>query len=100
MSTTFRRCKEDFDCLRCGASVAGDGYTNHCPRCLWSRHVDVNPGDRSADCGGMMEPIGLEQRRGKQLLLHRCTRCGLERRNRRSENDDFEAILQVSAKPG
>ena len=50
----FIKVKEDFVCEHCGAEVKGDGYTNHCPKCLWSKHVDVHPGDRAAECGGMM----------------------------------------------
>ena len=29
--------------------MKGNGYTNHCPKCLWSKHVDINPGDRGAN---------------------------------------------------
>ena len=55
----FARTVEDFVCEKCGTQVEGDGYTNHCPHCLWSRHVDVNPGDRKATCKGMMEPVAV-----------------------------------------
>ncbi|MEK7158524.1 MAG: RNHCP domain-containing protein, partial [Patescibacteria group bacterium] len=47
MSRTFQRRVEDFTCESCGAQVTGDGYTNHCPQCLVSKHVDVYPGDRA-----------------------------------------------------
>ena len=43
---------QSFTCANCGAAVsplAGGGYRNHCPVCLHSLHVDVNPGDRAAD---------------------------------------------------
>ena len=56
----FQRTIEDFTCEQCNFAVKGNGYTNHCPKCLWSKHVDVNPGDRAATCGGLMEPIGAE----------------------------------------
>ena len=56
----FNRRIEDFTCEHCGTEVHGNGYTNHCPNCLWSKHVDINPGDRAADCGGLMEPIAVE----------------------------------------
>ncbi|MBR6751902.1 MAG: RNHCP domain-containing protein, partial [Alphaproteobacteria bacterium] len=42
----FVKRVENFTCAHCGAEVFGNGYTNHCPKCLWSRHVDNNPGDR------------------------------------------------------
>lgn len=36
----FTRVIEDFICENCGTEVKGNGYTNHCPKCLWSKHVD------------------------------------------------------------
>lgn len=55
----FQRCTEDFDCGHCGFRVQGNGFTNHCPQCLWSAHVDINPGDRAATCRALMEPIAV-----------------------------------------
>ena len=60
MTKKFQRTKEDFTCEKCGLVVKGSGYTNHCSRCLWSKHVDVNPGDRQTTCQGFMEPVGVE----------------------------------------
>lgn len=75
----FQRVIEDFACANCGVEVKGNGYTNHCPQCLYSKHVDVNPGDRAASCGGMMAPVGLEQKAGGWVIKHRCVACGFER---------------------
>lgn len=96
MAKRFQRRVEDFLCLHCGRAVAGDGFTNHCPSCLWSRHVDRLPGDRAADCGGAMAPVAVESTRDGQVLTHRCQRCGHEKRNRASAADDFRAILAVA----
>ncbi|MFZ2299583.1 MAG: RNHCP domain-containing protein [Candidatus Moraniibacteriota bacterium] len=93
---TFQRRKEDFLCGQCGAQVDGDGYTNHCPRCLYSQHVDIHPGDRAAVCGGLMEPVFLEKESGEEKLTHRCVLCGYEKKNKTAENDDFEALLTLS----
>jgi hypothetical protein len=98
MSAKFQRCKEDFICEVCNLQVQGSGFTNHCPRCLWSKHVDVNPGDRDSSCQGLMEPIGVELDHGKYRILHRCTRCGIEKRNKAAQNDDFESILSLARK--
>lgn len=95
----FQRKKEDFTCERCGFVVQGSGYTNHCPRCLRSKHVDVNPGDRQATCLGLMEPVGIEMRSGEYVILHRCVRCGHEKKNKASKDDNFEVILQLSNHP-
>ncbi|MBP9751581.1 MAG: RNHCP domain-containing protein [Candidatus Moranbacteria bacterium] len=91
----FIRKKESFDCLRCGQRIKGNGYTNHCPKCLWSRHVDVSPGDRLASCGGLMEPVAYSVKAGEERLLHRCVLCGFERENRISEEDDRDAVIDV-----
>ncbi|MDE0554375.1 MAG: RNHCP domain-containing protein [Candidatus Poribacteria bacterium] len=99
MSKRFQRYIEDFICGYCGASVTGDGYTNHCPECLWSRHVDVNPGDRAASCGGMMEPVGFTIKHSNYILTHRCTTCGIKKNNKTSKKDDFEAILSLQGEP-
>jgi len=92
----FQRTEEDFTCEQCGFFVQGNGYTNHCPRCLWSKHVDVNPGDRAAVCGGAMEPVSVELKDGEYIILHRCVKCGFEKRNKASKSDDFNIILKLS----
>jgi len=95
MPKRFERRKEDFICAHCGAEVKGNGYTNHCPECLWSKHVDVNPGDRAATCGGIMKPFSYEKK-GKEIsIVHRCTKCGVERRVKSVEDDDFEKIIAL-----
>lgn len=92
----FQRYIEDFTCEHCGAEVKGTGYTNHCPKCLWGKHVDVNPGDRAEACGGMMEPIRVEGTTPRYTLVHRCVRCKAERRNMVAEADDGDAIVAVA----
>ncbi len=92
----FSRREEDFICAHCGAKVSGNGYTNHCPHCLYSKHVDINPGDRAAECGGLMEPVDVELKDGKYVLVHQCCKCGFIRRNKVAEADDFEAVLSIS----
>ncbi len=92
----FNRNIENFICEHCGAEVSGNGYTNHCPHCLYSKHVDINPGDRAAECGGLMEPIDIEQKDGKFIIVHRCQKCGFVRKNKMQENDDFNTILKIS----
>jgi hypothetical protein len=91
----FQRRIENFDCAECGLEVRGTGYTNHCPRCLWSRHVDIDPGDRRAACRGMMRPVRVETRRGEHVLVHECVQCGIERRNRTAPEDSFQSILDI-----
>jgi hypothetical protein len=93
--TTFTRTIEDFTCEHCGAQVKGNGYTNHCPRCLWSKHVDVNPGDRLNNCTGMMKPTAVDIEQGEHVLVFKCEKCGAQKRNKASEHDDFDDILKI-----
>jgi hypothetical protein len=94
----FTRNIEDFTCEHCGATVIGNGYTNHCATCLWSKHVDVDPGDRLAACGGLMEPVLIEGSSPSYILTHKCTLCGHEKRNVIASNDSAEKIVELARK--
>lgn len=91
-----------FTCGHCqryvGPLPSGGRNRNHCPYCLYSRHVDAErSGDRASACKGMMEPIGVFERpNGEEVIVHRCVKCGFERFNRVGADDD-EA--QVAALP-
>lgn len=78
----FQRHKEDFCCLVCGKDVKGTGYTNHCPDCLHSRHVDINPGDRAANCRGIMVPITKGVDGKGYYIVHRCKNCEIQKKNK------------------
>lgn len=91
----FIKNKENFNCENCGKKVFGDGYTNHCPYCLYSKHVDVFPGDRDDACGGIMEPIKIENKNGSYIILHKCVFCRKEKRNKSQENDSFDVIVSL-----
>ncbi len=92
----FTKIVEDFNCAHCGTVVHGNGYTNHCPKCLWSRHVDNNPGDRSATCGGMMRPVSVTPDGDRFIITHQCEICGKEKRQRTSDDDDIDTIIELS----
>ena len=93
----FTKTVENFNCAHCGAAVFGNGYTNHCPHCLWSRHVDNNPGDRAATCGGMMRPISVASDGDRYIITHQCEVCGKIKRQRTCDADDIDAIIALSA---
>jgi RNHCP domain len=96
---------ERFECGNCGRQVDlvryGGSYRNHCPHCLFSRHVDSDvPGDRASLCGGLMAPIGVFTRKGGEyVIVHRCQKCGLERFNRIAGDDDFDLVTSLSTVP-
>lgn len=96
MSTETKRfTKNDcgFVCANCGFEVQPLGKTsrNHCPRCLCSVHIDINPGDRASDCGGLLVPVFCEPDSKKGFVItHKCKKCGQLRKNR--------AAIKTSAK--
>lgn len=94
----FQKNIEDFVCKNCGTIVKGTGYTNHCPKCLFSKHVDTNPGDRAHYCQGLMEPIRIENKGKEYSIVHKCLSCGEERKNKVQDNDDFEEVLKIAQK--
>lgn len=89
---------EGFVCEKCGAEVspAEVSCRDHCPFCLWGKHVDVNPGDRANECGGLLRPVrvDLEGKKGK-VIGFVCERCGAEVRCKSCEDDSGEEILGV-----
>jgi hypothetical protein len=96
MIKQFTRTIEDFNCENCSAAVKGTGYTNHCPSCLWSKHVDINPGDRREKCGGMMRPVSVEKKSEGYIVLQKCERCNFERKNKIGKEDSFETAIAIS----
>ncbi|MCX6811665.1 MAG: RNHCP domain-containing protein [Candidatus Berkelbacteria bacterium] len=96
MRKNFIRKKEDFECLNCGQKIKGSGYTNHCPTCLYSKHVDLVPGDRKNTCSGLMKPVGVEKKGEEYIILHRCMECGAEKKNRAAKDDNFDILIRIS----
>jgi len=94
----FVEIDEAFTCENCGYEVKPLGYSsrNHCPKCLHSKHVDINPGDRAEDCKGLLVPINVENSSKKgQVIIFRCKKCGQIRKNKVAEDDDFDTIIKV-----
>jgi ribosome biogenesis GTPase len=95
---------EGFVCAHCGQPVApdaaGTAHRNHCPRCLWSRHLDLRPGDRRSACRGMMEPVAVWLRHGGEwALIHRCNECGVLRSNRIAGDDNELSLIWLAVRP-
>jgi RNHCP domain len=93
-----------FRCVHCGLDVSsqaqGTAHRNHCPVCLWSRHVDEEPGDRASDCHASMEPIAITVRGdGEWVLIHRCSGCGELKSNRIAGDDSPLLLLRLALRP-
>lgn len=91
----FQRRIENFTCFHCGAAVRGNGYTDHCPACLWSLHVDTTPGDRASTCRGPMRPtqvlFGDPAR-----IVYECETCHLAHTVRSVRADSFDTMLKIA----
>lgn len=104
MSHKSRPDDRGFSCIHCHRAVPGvawgTSHRNHCPHCLWSRHMDEEPGDRRCPCIQPMEPIGIEVRAdGEWALIHRCTGCAVLRTNRIAGDDAERALLGLALRP-
>lgn len=108
--------EQAFTCIHCDLlvvctpEVAGVLNRNHCPICLWSRHMDWRePGDRRSNCRAPMEPVGLtlkrsrnkyaQERDGELMLIHRCTKCGKLVLNRIAADDCTDLITALCTQP-
>ncbi len=101
MGRKFTKIDESFICEHCGKEVSPLGYTsrNHCNNCLYSKHVDINPGDREETCHGMLEPIKVELSSKKgYVIVYRCQKCGMIRRNKAAEDDNKELLIKLTAR--
>ena len=104
----FQKKDSGFVCGHCEKTVEPLGFTsrNHCPFCLWSRHLDELPGDRASDSGGLMEPVFADPDPKKGYIIHhRCIKCGAMRRNRAAygpnvkiQPDDLRKIIALTGR--
>lgn len=98
MVKQFQKIVEDFVCEACGREVEGSGYTNHCPVCLVSKHVDIFPGDRLEECQGLMDPVALEMKDGQYRITHKCRVCQYRKVNNTQSDDESGALYSLAKK--
>jgi len=98
----FKKIDEAFICENCGNQVPTLGYTSrdHCNHCLYSKHVDKNPGDRAEECQGKLIPIAVQNDAKKgYVIIYRCEKCGAIRRNIAAKDDNMNLIIKLSGNP-
>jgi len=93
----FVRLDESFICDNCNKKIEKLGYTSrdHCPHCLYSKHVDIMPGDRLNTCKSLMKPISIEKFKDTYKIIYICTACKEKHKNIIAKDDDFEEILRI-----
>ena len=95
----FKKNDEGFVCVNCGKIVGPLIYSsrNHCPFCLYSLHIDITPGDRLNDCGGILEPFLTEPDLKKGWIINfKCLKCGEVVRNKAANDDDNNLLIKLT----
>ena len=94
----FTMRDEKFICENCNKEVSPLGYTarDHCPYCLYSKHVDINPGDRLNPCRGLLKPIGIERFRDTYKIIYKCDKCNQVHKNIMAKDDNMDIIIELS----
>lgn len=89
---------EKFICENCNKIVEKLNYTarDHCPYCLYSKHVDINPGDRANKCKGLLIPFQIEKFKNTYKIVYKCSKCNIIHKNIVAIDDDFEKIIELS----
>ena len=95
----FNMIDEEFICENCNKEVSKLNYTarDHCPYCLFSKHLDINPGDRQNECKGLMKPVSIEKYKNTYKIIYKCSKCGELHRNIMASDDDFDKIIELSS---
>ena len=91
---------ESFLCENCKKFVNKLNYTarDHCPYCLYSKHVDINPGDRLNTCHGLLKPIDIEKYKNTYKIIYECTKCHKSHKNIMAKDDNMDMIIELSKK--
>ena len=94
----FNMIDEDFVCENCGKTITKLGYTarDHCNYCLYSKHVDILPGDRKNECLGLLKPIGIEKYRDTYKIIYECCKCKKIHKNIMANDDNMDLIIELS----
>ena len=97
----FTMKDENFICEYCGKEVNKLNYTarDHCPYCLYSKHVDILPGDRENTCKGLLEPIKLEKFKNTYKIIYKCKKCHELHKHIIANDDDMNLIIELSKNP-
>lgn len=95
----FNERDEGFICENCNNEVKPLGYTSrdHCPKCLYSKHVDILPGDRKNICKGLLKPIGIEKFKDTYKIIYQCEKCKELHKNIIAKDDDMNEIIKISS---
>ncbi|EKE27351.1 MAG: hypothetical protein ACD_3C00223G0028 [uncultured bacterium (gcode 4)] len=91
---------EDFRCENCWKEILKHpewSARNHCPNCLYSKHVDDKfPWDRKSECHWLMKPIWIDHKKNKwYMIIHKCIICNKDIPNKIAPDDDFLNFIKT-----
>lgn len=94
----FNMIDEEFICDNCNKHILPLGYTarDHCNYCLYSKHVDILPGDRMNPCKGLLKPIGIEKFKNTYKIIYKCEKCKELHKNIMANDDNYDLIIELS----
>ena len=94
----FTKLDEEFICENCKQKIEKLNYTtrDHCNHCLYSKHVDINPGDRQNPCKGLLKPIGIEKFKNTYKIIYKCEKCHQLHKNIMATDDNMDLIIELS----
>ena len=94
----FTKLDEEFICENCKQKIEKLKYTtrDHCNHCLYSKHVDINPGDRQNPCKGLLKPIGIEKFKNTYKIIYKCEKCNQIHKNIMATDDNMDLIIELS----
>jgi len=94
----FTKLDEEFICENCKQKIEKLNYTtrDHCNHCLYSKHLDINPGDRQNTCKGLLKPIGIEKFKNTYKIIYKCKKCNQIHKNIMANDDNMDLIIELS----
>ena len=100
---SFKMINESFECENCWQNIEKHpewSARNHCPFCLFSKHLDKDfPWDRSSECGWLMMPAWIDHKKNKWWMIeHKCQKCGKTILNKIAPDDNFFEFVQKRSK--
>lgn len=98
MGARFVKNNLGFKCAICETDVPPhpSSSRDHCTQCLYSMHVDVDPGDRENPCQGILKPVGLEIKKGEKRILYECERCRVRIVNVVAPDDNPDKVVELA----
>lgn len=92
---------ESFCCENCKEEISKHpswSARNHCPHCLYSKHLDKDfPWDRASECHSIMKPVWKDYHKNKGwMVIHQCQKCSKKIPNKLAEDDNVEVFNKIN----